>query len=94
MLDSGLSRCVVEPHRRHCIVSLSKTLDPLLSTGCGSTQEDLSRQDYKNVDLDLTNQSKQTKSVFPGVVCFTTPSLQSTHLMGCQNELLKFWEKE
>ena len=28
-----------EPHWRHCVVSLSKTLYPLLSTG--STQEDL-----------------------------------------------------
>ena len=30
----------LEPSRRHCIVSLSKTLYPPLSTG--STQEDLS----------------------------------------------------
>ena len=33
--------CGFEPHRRHCAVSLSKTLCPLLSTG--STQEDPSQ---------------------------------------------------
>ena len=32
-----------EPHRRHCVVSLSKTFCPLFCTG--STQEDLSRHD-------------------------------------------------
>ena len=38
--DPRLRGCGFEPHRRHCIVSLSKTLYPLLSTG--STQEDSS----------------------------------------------------
>ena len=35
--------CGFEPHKRHCIVSMSKTLNPLLGTG--STQEDPSRHD-------------------------------------------------
>ena len=43
VLDSGLRGCGFEPHWRYCIVSLSKTLYPLLSTG--STQEDLSQHD-------------------------------------------------
>ena len=44
-----------------CIVSLSKTLYPLLSTG--STQEDPSQHDCRNVDWDVkikkqTNQNQ------------------------------------
>ena len=38
-------------------MSLSKTLYPLLSTG--STQEDLSRHNWKTVDWDVKNQHKQ-----------------------------------
>ena len=42
-LDSRLRGSMFESHRRHCIVTLSKTLYPLLSTG--STLEDPSRHD-------------------------------------------------
>ena len=35
--------CKFKPHRRHCVVSLSKTRYPLLNTG--STQEEPSRHD-------------------------------------------------
>ena len=45
-----------EPHRRHCVVSLSKTLCPLLSTGL--TQEDPSRHDW-----DVNNQNKHYKQI-------------------------------
>ena len=47
------------PHRRHkhCVVSLSKTLYPLLSTG--STQEDLSLYNWKIVDWNIKSQTKQ-----------------------------------
>ena len=38
VLDSRSRGCGCEPHPRHCIVSLSKTLYPLLSTS--STEED------------------------------------------------------
>ena len=38
VLELILKCCMFETHRRHCIVSLCKTLYPLLSTG--STQED------------------------------------------------------
>ena len=38
-----------EPHQRHCVVFLSKTLYPLLITG--STQEDPSQNDRKTVDV-------------------------------------------
>ena len=41
VLDSRPRGCGFEPHRRHCVVSLSKTHLSLLSTG--STQEDPSR---------------------------------------------------
>ena len=40
-LDSRPMGCGIDPNWRHWIVSLSKTLFPLLSTG--STQEDPSR---------------------------------------------------
>ena len=38
VLESRSRGCRFEPHQSHCIVSLSKTLYPLLSTGL--TQED------------------------------------------------------
>ena len=44
----------------HCVVSLSKTLYLLLSTG--STQEDPSRHDCKIVDWEIKNQNEQTRS--------------------------------
>ena len=46
-------------HRRHCLVSLSKTYLSLLSTV--STHEDPSRHNWKNVDWDVNNQSNKTK---------------------------------
>ena len=61
VLDSRSRGCRFEPHQRHCIVSLSKTCYPLLSTG--STQEDLSRHDWTIVDWDVKNQIKQTFNV-------------------------------
>ena len=45
----------IEPHRRHCIVSLSKAHLSLLSTG--STQED-----WKIVDWDVKNQIQQNQT--------------------------------
>ena len=59
MLNSRQKGCRFEPHRLHCIVSLSKTHYSLLSTG--STQEDPSRHNWKIVDCDVKNQIKQTK---------------------------------
>ena len=43
VIDSGSRGYGFEPHRRHCVLSLSKTLYPSLSTG--STQADPSRHD-------------------------------------------------
>ena len=43
VLDLRPQGCGFEPYRRHCIVSFSNSLYPLLSTG--STQEDPSRHD-------------------------------------------------
>ena len=56
VLDSRLRGCGFQPHRHHCVVSLSKTHLSLLSIG--STQEDLSRHNLKIVDWD-TKQTKQ-----------------------------------
>ena len=50
-----------KPHRRHCVVSLSKTHLSLLSTG--STQEDPSQHNQKIVDWDVKNQIKQTNII-------------------------------
>ena len=50
-----------EPHQHHCVVSLSKIYLSLLSTG--STQEDLSQHNWKNVDWDVKNQN-QTKQKY------------------------------
>ena len=43
VLDSRSRGCGNEPHLRHCIASLSKTLYLMLSTG--ATQEDPSQHD-------------------------------------------------
>ena len=48
VLVSSSRGCGSQPHQRQCIVSLSKTLYHLLSTG--TTQEDTSGHDRKNVD--------------------------------------------
>ena len=50
--------CGFEAHRRHCVVSLSKTHLALLSTG--SAQGDLSQHNWKIVDMDVKKQIKQT----------------------------------
>ena len=54
VLDLRLRGCRFEPHWRHCIVSLSKTLYPLLNTG--STQEDSHYR--KIVNWDVKNRNK------------------------------------
>ena len=50
--------CGFEPHWRHCFVSLSKALYPLLS----STQEEASHHDGKIVNWDVKNK-KQSLSI-------------------------------
>ena len=57
VLDSRPKGRRFEPHKRHYIVSLSKTHLSLLSSG--STQEDPSRHNLKIVDWDVKNQIKQ-----------------------------------
>ena len=54
VLDSRRRGRRSKPHRRHCVVSLSKTHLSLLSTG--STQEDQSRHSCKIVDWGVMNQ--------------------------------------
>ena len=46
---------------KHCVVTFRKTLYPLLSTG--STQEDPSQHDWKNVDWDVKDENKQTEDI-------------------------------
>ena len=62
VLDSEPRGCVFEPHRRYCVVPLSKTHLSLLNTG--STQEDPSRHSWKIVDCDIKNQIKQTSKSY------------------------------
>ena len=50
-LDSGLKGCEFEPHGRHCVVSWSKTLYPLLSTG--STQEPMKTGNHPDLTEKL-----------------------------------------
>ena len=57
VLDLRPRGCRFEPHLRHCVVSLSKTLYPLIRNG--STQEDPSRHNWKIADWDLKNQIKK-----------------------------------
>ena len=56
VVDSRWRGCTFELHQSNCIVSLSKTLYPLLSTGI--TQEDQSWYDWKTVDWDITMDKK------------------------------------
>ena len=56
-----------EPHRRHWVVSLSKTQLSLLSTG--STQEDPSQRNWKIVDWDVKNQTKQKQISMHKISC-------------------------
>ena len=60
VLDSRQRGCGFEPHRRHFVVSLSKTHLSLLNTG--STQKGPSWHNWKIVDWDVKNQIKQTKT--------------------------------
>ena len=62
---SAVAQCLTrgfEPHRRHCVVSLSKTHLPKLSTG--STQEDPSLHIGKIVDGTQRIESNK----FPGQI--------------------------
>ena len=56
-LDSRPRGRGFEPHRRHCVVSLSKPHLSLLSTG--STKEGPSRYNWKIADWDVRNQNKK-----------------------------------
>ena len=59
LLDLRLKGWWLESYQRHSVVFLSKTLNPLLSTG--STKEDrkMSRLDLKSVDWDIKHLNKQ-----------------------------------
>ena len=62
VLDSRQRGGGFQSHRRHCVLSLSKTHLSLLSTG--STHEDLPQHNWKFFDWDIKNQIKQT-NIFP-----------------------------
>ena len=55
----------LEPHQRYHVLSLSKTLCPMLSTG--STQE-MSQHECKTVDLEVKHQHNQNKMIAAGSV--------------------------
>ena len=55
VLDWGLKGFEFENYWSHYVLSLSKTLYPLLSTG--STQDDISE---KIIDMDIKHQREQT----------------------------------
>ena len=56
-MHKGSKGRLFETHKSHCVVSLDKTLDPLLRNG--STKED--RQEI--VDWDVKHQHNQTKQM-------------------------------
>ena len=59
VLDSRSRGCRFDPHRQHCIVSLSKTLILcLVLVQPKKTHPDMTE---KNVDWDIKNQIKQKK---------------------------------
>ena len=69
VLDSWPRGGGFEPHRRHCVVSLSKTHLSLLSTG--SNQEGPCSHNWKIVDWDVKNHIKQTNKHFAfWEICF------------------------
>ena len=53
-----------ETNSWHCVVSLSQTLYPPLSTCSNKEDRKASRHDCKNVDLDLKLQHKQTNTKY------------------------------
>ena len=57
-----LMGCRFEPHQRHWVMSLSKTIYPLLGTG--SIQDDPSRHDWKIVDWGVKNLNKQNQPAY------------------------------
>ena len=73
MPDSRPKGRGLEPHHRHCVVSLSKTHLSSLSTG--STQEETE----KNVDWDVKNQIKENKNILFAILnlYFSLVSLNS-----------------
>ena len=77
VLDSKPRGGGFEPHRHHCVVSLSRTHLSLLSAG--STREDPSRHNWKSVYWEVKIKIKQTI-----LQMFKTPcKLVSTHWTCC-----------
>ena len=62
VLDSRPRGHGLEPHRGHCVVSLSKTHLSLLNTGSSFNPGRLVATVLKIVDWDLKNQIKRTKN--------------------------------
>ena len=57
MLDLRPKGCAFKPHRRHCVVSLSKKINPCLVL----VQHRKTRPDITEIaDLDVNNQIEQT----------------------------------
>ena len=61
-LDWGSNGYLFEPRRwrSYCVVSFSKTLYPLLCSVLLPPMNNRPRHDWKNVDWDVNNQTKQS----------------------------------
>ena len=91
VLDSRTRSRGFEPHRRHCVVSLSKIHLSLLSTG--STQEDLSRHNWKKCGLGH-KESNQTKMYFTHyikIVMCTFLKQSVVHVLG--RDFIAVWRR-
>ena len=75
VIDLRPRGCGFKPHRRHIVVSLSKTHLSLLSTG--STQEDSFRHNLKIVDWDVKNQIIQNKQILCKFLKILFPQLKT-----------------
>ena len=65
----------LRPNCRHCIVSVSKTHESLLSTGL--TQEDPSGHNWKILDWPVKNQIKQNAAFHQSLHCNGKKDLQT-----------------
>ena len=94
VLDWRLRGCGFEPHRRHFVVSLSKTLYPLLSAG--STQEEPSRHDWKIVAWYVKNQNrpKNPKQVMNSIPCLVLVQHRKTRPDMTEKLLTEIWRSK
>ena len=69
MLDLRLRGHWYKAHHRHYVVSLSKTLYALLSTGSTKENRKMSWHYWKIVEWDIKHQHKHKGSTYPKATC-------------------------